>query len=776
MQDPNSDHPEHNHPVNFDSNEMSLTDVHKQIRSIHDSTIEFTSLLLPVTGMSCASCAVSVESILKEQSGVDSAEVNFSDSTVQIRFNPDQITLEKMQAAIRSIGYDLVIKNHKPEHIHQHLEQLNSDQLKDLKVKFTGAIILTIPVVILGMFLMDLPYANYLMLIFSAPVVLWFGRDYFINSFRQIRHGKVNMDTLVAMSTGAAFLFSIFNTFFPSFWEQRGQESHVYYEASAVIISFLLLGKYLEEQAKGNTAFAIKKLMNLQPAKATLVRENGIHEEVDIETVHPGNILLAKPGEKIAVDGIVISGQSYIDESMMTGEAIPVSKQEKDLVYAGTINQKGILKFEATKVGNETLLGQIISMVRQAQGSKAPVQKLVDRVSQIFVPIVILIAIISFISWWYLMPQNGISFGLLSFVTVLVIACPCALGLATPTAIMVAIGKGAESGILIKDAQSLELTHQINALVLDKTGTITEGKPVVTDSIWYEDQNIYAPVLYSIETYSEHPLAESITQAYKHLSLVQIDSYQNNTGIGVTAFYKGDVYYIGNIFLLESQHVPISENALKDYQKLALEAKTVVFFANASKVIGIIAIKDAIKPGSADAIAQIKNLGIDVYMLTGDQKSTAEDVAKSVGISQFQYNCLPEDKIDFIKTLQSTGKIVAMAGDGVNDSAALAQADVGIAMGKGSDIAKESSGMTIISSELRRIPSAIRLSHITIHTVRQNLFWAFIYNVIGIHIAAGVLYPFFGFLLNPMIASAAMALSSVSVVGNSLRMKTKNIS
>ncbi len=730
---------------------------------------------LPVTGMSCASCALSVESILNEQAGVISSSVNFPNASVQIEYDSQITQLTKLKEVIQSIGYDLLIIEEEPDKVQEQIENLNFELIRSLKVKFTGSLILTIPVVILAMFFMSLKYVNYFMMILSAPVVVWFGRDYFINAYQLIKKLKVNMDTLVAMSTGTAFLFSLFNTFFPEIWINMGQVPHVYYEASAVIISFLLLGKFLEERAKGNTAFAIKKLMDLRPSKATRIEKDGSNKEVEIDQIQPGAMLLVKPGEKIPVDGIVLFGHSYIDESLMTGEAIPVSKEPKDLVYAGTLNQKGILKFEATKVGHETLLGQIIKLVRQAQSSKAPVQKLVDRIAQVFVPVVIVIAFLSLISWWILMPENGFSMGLLSFITVLVIACPCALGLATPTAIMVAIGKGAETGILIKDAQSLEQTHKINALVLDKTGTITEGKPVVTDSIWYEEQSRYETILFSIESYSEHPLADSITQAYSHLKPIEIQHFQNITGIGVRATYQDELYYIGNLRLMEQQNIKLSEKVLSDFNYLSAEAKTIVFFANSSKVLGLFAIKDAIKEGSTEAIRQIKQLAIEVYMLTGDQKSSAEDVAKRVGIRHFQYNCLPEDKIDFIKTLQSTGKKVAMVGDGVNDSAALAQADVGISMGKGSDIAKESSGMTIISSDLKKIPSTIRLSHLTIRTIKQNLFWAFIYNIIGIPIAAGILYPFFGFLLNPMIAGAAMALSSVSVVSNSLKMKTKSI-
>ena len=726
---------------------------------------------LPVLRMSCASCAASVESILKSQPGVISAIVNFANSSLAIDFVPGIIDLITLRKVVQSIGYDLAIQEDK--NIQETLDELNKEKLHQLKFKVLGSLLFTMPVVILAMFYMNLQYSNIAMWILSSPVVVWFGRDYFINAWKLLKHRTANMDTLVAVSTGTAYLFSVLNTIYPQFWYSKGLHAHVYFEAAAVVISFLLLGKYLEERAKGNTAFAIKKLMNLQPTVVVLQHPDGSTQEVDIKNINKSDILLARPGEKIAVDGEITFGNSYVDESMMTGEAIPISKEAGSKVFAGTINQKGSFRYKAEKVGSETVLSQIIKLVQQAQGSKAPVQKLADKISGIFVPIVIGIAIISFVIWIVFGGENGFSNGLLAFVTVLVIACPCALGLATPTAIMVGIGKAAEYGILIKDAESLEIAHQITALVLDKTGTITEGKPILTDEIWYEKDLFFKSVLYNIEKRSEHPLATAITESFKNIPNLEIENFENNSGLGIKASVKGEPYFIGNSKFLNQFKINIPDEVWTDSLRLSTEGKTLVWFANEKRVLGLFAISDKIKKSSVHAIDEIKKLGIEVHMLTGDSEFTAKKVAEDVGILNYKSGLMPQHKIAYIKKLQTEGKIVAMVGDGINDSAALAQANVSIAMGRGSDIAKETSNMIIISSDLKKITTAIRLSQLSYSTIRQNLFWAFAYNILGIPIAAGILFPIFGFMLNPMIAGAAMALSSVSVVGNSLRMKCK---
>ena len=726
---------------------------------------------IPVLDMTCASCAISTESIIKAQPGVVNASVNFATATVAVEYLPNLIHIEDIQKAVQSIGYDLLIGSEDKEA--ETLEEIHAQKFGQLKRKTLWASLISIPVVVIGMFFMDMPYANEIMWVLSTPVVLWFGKDFFINAWKQTKHGSANMDTLVALGSGIAYLFSVFNTLFPSFWMERGLHGHVYFEAAAVIISFILLGKLLEEKAKGNTSSAIKKLMGLQPKTVTIIKDNDQQVIIEIEAVSKGDIILVKPGEKIAVDGLVVKGNSYVDESMLSGEPVPVLKKEGEKVFAGTINQKGSFQFSAEKVGTETLLAQIIRMVQEAQGSKAPVQKLVDKIAGIFVPIVIVIALIAFAVWMFFGGQNGFSQGLIALATVLVIACPCALGLATPTAIMVGIGKAAEHGILIKDAISLELAKKVDAVVLDKTGTITEGRPVVTDAFWLSNDESTKEILVSIEKLSEHPLAEAVVKQFENLTLKTVDHFESLTSRGAKAAINGKTYYVGNHKLLLENKVKVDAELLARSKQWSDEAKTVIWFANDENALAVLAIADRIKDTSKEAIQQLTNAGIEVYMLTGDNEATAKSIAQQTGITAYQAEVMPDQKANFIKQLQQKGKIVAMVGDGINDSTALAQADVSIAMGKGSDIAMDVAKMTIISSDLTKIPEAIRLSKNTVATIRQNLFWAFIYNIIGIPLAAGVLYPINGFLLNPMIAGAAMALSSVSVVSNSLLLKWK---
>lgn len=730
---------------------------------------------LPVTGMTCAACASSVETILKNTGGVINANVNFANSMALVEYD-ESTNAEKLQKALQAVGYDLILNTENASQIQEDMQQ---QHYQDIKQRTIWSAILTLPVFILGMFFMDWIPGRWISMVLSTPILFWLGQSFFINAWKQAKHGKANMDTLVALSTGIAFLFSVFNTFFPDFWHARGIHPHVYYEAATVIITFITLGKLLEERAKSNTSSAIKKLMGLQP-KTLKVILNGEEIEMPINQVEVGHTIVVRPGEKIPVDGKVISGNSYVDESMITGEPIPVQKSKGAEVFAGTVNQKGSFRFVAEKVGGETLLSQIIEMVQEAQGSKAPVQKLVDKIAGIFVPIVIIISIITFATWMFLGGEDAFTHALLTSVAVLVIACPCALGLATPTAIMVGIGKGAENNILIKDAQSLELGHRVNAIVLDKTGTITEGKPLITNVHWINENesNHLSSILLAMETQSEHPLGEAVTNHLKSegVKLSPIEKFDSITGQGVTAFdEKGEQYFIGNERLIVKNKISISEKAKNLLSQWQSEAKTVILFANSREVVAVLAIADKIKATSKSAIQTLQQQNIEVYMLTGDNKQTAAEVAKQVNLQHFRAEVMPSDKANFIKKLQQQGKIVAMVGDGINDSHALAQADVSIAMGKGSDIAMDVAKMTLITSDLQAIPKALNLSKKTVIGIRQNLFWAFIYNIIGIPIAAGLLYPINGFLLDPMIAGAAMALSSVSVVSNSLRLKRAKI-
>lgn len=747
--------------------------VSEAVKTIRDLGYDVTTVKksFPVLQMTCASCAVSVESMLKAQQGVVDASVNYANAKVSIEFIPGIVQTESLRSAVQSIGYDLLIDESASND--ETVENIQKEKFIKLKKKTYWALALSTPVVIIGMFFMNMPYANEIMWIFSTLVILWLGRDFYINAWKQAKHRSANMDTLVALSTGVAYVFSVFNTLFPHFWHERGLHAHVYFEAAAVIIAFILLGKLLEEKAKGNTSSAIKKLMGLQPKTVTIVHEGGHQMQIPIEQVAIGNTLLVKPGEKIAVDGTVVNGNSYVDESMLSGEPVPVLKNENDKVFAGTINQKGSFQFRADKVGSETMLAQIIKMVQDAQGSKAPVQKLVDKIAGIFVPIVILIAIAAFIAWNVFGGENAFTQGLLALITVLVIACPCALGLATPTAIMVGVGKGAEKGILIKDAESLELAKKVNAVILDKTGTITEGRPIVTNDFWADENAELKQILYSIEKQSEHPLAEAVVTHLNQQSLFTISGFESITGKGAKAQANGETYFIGNRRLVEENKISIDKPISEKAHQWGKEAKTVIWFANSQEVVAVLAIADQVKATSQKAIQELQQSGIEVYMLTGDNQTTAKAVSEKVGIKHFKAEVLPEQKADYVKELQAKGKVVAMVGDGINDSTALAQADVSIAMGKGSDIAMDVAKMTIISSDLAKIPEAIRLSKSTVSTIKQNLFWAFIYNLIGIPIAAGILYPINGFLLNPMLAGAAMALSSVSVVSNSLRLKYK---
>lgn len=729
--------------------------------------------IFPVLEMSCAVCAASVESIVRELKGVREAAVNFAAGTLNVEYDSSEVTPQQMREAVQAIGYDLIIDQ---ENASELQEQEQRKHYLGLRRRTLWSWILGIPLMLLGMVWMHEPWSPWAQLILTIPVLFVFGRSFYVTGWRQARHGKANMDTLVALSTSIAFLFSLFNTLFPQFWHDRGLEPHVYYEAAAMIVAFVLLGKMLEERAKGSTSSAIRKLMGLQPKTARLVAADGTECEVPIAQLKPGDRVSVPPGERIPVDGVVAEGSSYVDESMISGEPLPVGKKAGDKVLAGTINQRGSFILEAKQVGAGTVLARIVQMVQEAQGSKAPVQRIVDRVSAVFVPTVIGISVLTFVVWMVAGGSSSLSYGLLSAVSVLVIACPCALGLATPTALMVGIGKAAEHHILIKDAFALENMCRIDTVVLDKTGTLTEGKPTVTDWLWLAPSDETAAlrsVLLAAEMKSEHPLAAAIVTALqaKSAEAVEVAGFRSLTGKGILVGIGGADYWVGSR-VLAMEYVPgVPESVTAQADRWQEAGKSVIWYGRGAELLAIAAIADPVKPTSVEAVRELERMGIEVHMLTGDGRKTAAAVAGELGLKRFEAEVLPDDKEQYIKVLQSQGHRVAMVGDGINDSQALARADVSVAMGRGTDIAMDVAMVTLMTSDLMLLPKAVTLSRRTVRLIRQNLFWAFIYNLIGIPLAAGVLYPAYGILLNPMLASAAMAFSSVSVVLNSLRLK-----
>ncbi len=735
-----------------------------------DTQITYQDLIskqFPVTGMSCAACASSVETMLKNTEGVAEANVNYADHSVSVKYE-SSLTQEKLKSIVNSIGYDLILEE---ENTEEKKDLLKKEKYQELKIRTIWVSILSIPVVVLGMGFMDWVPGKWISLLLIIPVLFYFARDYFVRAFRQARHFQSGMDTLVSLSTGIAFIYSVFNTVFPQFLVNRGFEPHVYYEASVVIIAFVSLGKLLEEKAKSNTSSAIKKLIGLQP-KSCIVLKNGNESEVEISDVQVEDHILVKPGEKIPVDGSVIEGDSFVDESSINGEPLPKEKMVGDKLFAGTINQNGTLIFKAQKVGNDTVLAQIIKAVKDAQNSKANVQKIVDKVASYFVPAVIVIAILTIILWLSIGGSSYLTQAFIASVSVLVIACPCALGLATPTALMVGIGKAAENHILIKDADSLEISGKIDTIILDKTGTITKGKPELNEFHWLKEQ--FKSELKLLESKSSHPLSNPVVASLKNVesNSNQLISFENIPGKGITGVFKnGTTLYVGNEKLLNEKG-PVQKINIAEL--LSDPVATIVYFFDKSEVYAVFSFTDPIKKSSKRAIQSLLEKGIEVQMLTGDGAEIANKVAKEVGIKNFQHSMLPSDKAEYIENLKQKGKKIGMVGDGINDSEALAIADLSIAMGKGSDIAIDVAKMTLTTSELSYVPVALELSDKTMQTIKQNLFWAFIYNIIGIPIAAGVLYSSTGFLLDPMIASAAMSLSSVSVVLNSLRLKFFN--
>lgn len=743
----------------------------------------------PVLKLGCAACAARVAKALREVEGVAGADVNFATATATMEFDPAKTSPEALKAAVVAAGYDLVIEKDE-EQAAKEAEEARLKELASLKKNALWAMVVAVPLLVLGMFFMHAPGVHYALWLLATPLLFWWGRGFFVRAWRGLLHKSANMDTLVAVSTGTAYVYSLIALFFPQLWTSRGMEPHVYFEASGVIIAFVLLGRLLEARAKAKTSAAIGQLMNLRPESVTLIGRDGSERTVPVAVVGKGDTLLVKPGGRIAVDGVVASGQSFVDESMLSGEPVAVEKKQGDKVFAGTINQKGSFTYRAERVGRNTTLAKIIALVRQAQGSKVPVQQLADKVAAVFVPAVMGIALVTLLAWTFLVPGGTFPQGLVSAVTVLVIACPCALGLATPTAIMVGIGKAARRGILIKDASALEIAGKVTDAVLDKTGTLTEGRPSVSDVAWSEgtgaeSRRRLTEILIEMERRSEHPLAEAVTaladnpkaalgsdskDIKQELNDTELENFEALPGRGLSAEIGGERYFAGNGALLSDNGITIDSVLKTAADRLTDEAKTLVWLAEGGEARCVVGISDRLRPTSREAVGKLEAMGVTVHLLTGDNASTAHAVARLTGISHMKSGVMPEDKADYVKHLRTLGHKVAMAGDGINDSAALAEADLGVAMGSGSDIAISVAGITLVGSDPLKIAEAIGISRRTIRIIRQNLFWAFFYNVIGIPVAAGVLIPVCGFALNPMLAGAAMALSSVSVVTNSLRL------
>lgn len=757
-----------------------------------------------VKGMHCVSCSSVIEKTLKKITGVESADVNYSTEKIKISFDPTKTNPQEFSKHIEPLGYSLVIRAtaeemgmSEDEHAaHTGLNQTKKEKLAevaDMRMKVLTALpIAFISVIFMiweilpqfGILPMMGPvvskFMHHLLPVFATYILFVVGKPYLLGFYRFLRYGKANMDTLIGLGTLTAFLYSFIVTAFEDVLRPFINVEYQYYDVTIVVITFIALGKYLETRSKIKTGDAIEKLLNLQSKTALVVRD-GKEIEVSVNDVKHGDLIIIKPGTKIPVDGVIVDGSSFIDEAMVTGEPMPVQKKIGDTVVSGTINTSGSFTFKATKVGSETLLAQIIKMVEDAQGSKAPIQALVDKISSVFVPIVIVFAFLTLGTWLtigslYMEFSQALSFGLVSFVGILVIACPCALGLATPTAIIVGVGKGAKEGILIKDAATLQKLQKVNTVVVDKTGTITKGKPTLTDIQNFSDlkDSELVSIIASLEKKSEHPIAHAIVNyaEEKSISLNENSEFENLEGRGISGFVKGTEYFVGNAKLIQELGVSFDTAKLEEFTS---QGKTPVILSTKEKVLGFVMVADEIKEESKQAIANLHKLGIKVVMLTGDDEKAARHIASLVGIDDVVAHVLPQDKLEKIQTLQRAGRIVAMVGDGVNDAPALAQADVGIAMGTGTDVAIESAGITLLGGDMTKLVKAIKLSKITMRGIKQNLFWAFIYNIVGIPLAAGVFYPVFGWVLNPVFAGFAMAMSSVSVVSNSLRIKTKKL-
>ena len=739
---------------------------------------------MKLRGMSCASCASNIEEAIRSVPGVETCNVNFGAEQASVTYNPSQTDVAAIQDAVDAAGYSALPMQDDvlaPEDDAERQARQSENQDLTRKVWVSGIISAVIvigslpamtglPIPLIPMWL----HHPWLQLVLTTPVLFWAGRSFYINAWKALKRHTATMDTLVAIGTGAAYLYSLFPTFSPQWFISQGLQPDVYFEAASVIIALLLLGRLLENRAKGQTSEAIRSLMGLQAKTARVIR-NGREVDIPIAEVVLEDVILVRPGEKIPVDGEIIDGSSTIDEAMVTGESVPVKKQPGDEVIGATINKTGSFKFRATRVGKDTFLAQIVKLVQQAQGSKAPIQRLADRVTGWFVPVVIAIAIATFIIWYNIM--GNVTMALITTVGVLIIACPCALGLATPTSIMVGTGKGAENGILIKGADSLELAHKLQTVVLDKTGTITQGKPTVTDFITVNgtangNELKLLRLAASVERNSEHPLAEAVVQYAQSQGVELTDSreFEAHAGSGVQGYVSNQWVQIGTHRWMNELGIDTS-SLQPPWDRLEYLGKTVIWIAVNGKVEGIMGIADAVKPSSVVAIRTLQKMGLEVVMLTGDNRRTAEVIAREVGIKRVIAEVRPDQKVAQIENLQAEGKIVAMVGDGINDAPALAQADVGMAIGTGTDVAIAASDITLISGDLQGIVTAIQLSRATIQNIKQNLFFAFVYNMAGIPIAAGILFPIFGLLLNPIIAGAAMAFSSVSVVTNALRLR-----
>ncbi len=769
-----------------------------------------TPHIYKIKGMHCASCASVIEKTFKKIDGVEEAVANYGTESVKVTFDTSKVTSENLSKKIEPLGYSLVVEDHSAHtmsakemgmSVDEHREHLGLSQSKKEKLAevadIRAKVISVIPLAVISIFvmgwdilaqygvIMKMSYAmseffHHLLPIMATYTLFVIGKPYLLGFYRFLRYGNASMDTLIGIGTVAAFIYSFIITAFEQNLAPYINVEHTYYDVTIVVIAFIALGKYLEARSKIKTGDAIEKLLNLQ-AKTALVVRDGTEIEIPITEVTHGDLVIVKPGAKIPVDGVITDGSSYIDESMVTGEPMPTQKKIGDMVVAGTINTTGSLTFKATKVGSETLLAQIITMVEEAQGSKAPIQALADKISSIFVPIVLGIAFLTLILWLligshYIGFSQALSNGLVSFVGVLVIACPCALGLATPTAIIVGVGKGAKEGILIKDAATLEKLHKVTTVVVDKTGTITRGKPTLVDIKNLSDMtnNNLVSLLGSLEKKSEHPIAYAIVQyaEKQNIILKEVTNFEAIQGKGLTGSIDGVKYFVGNIKLVEDLKLSFNVDQLSIFTS---QGKTPVIVMTKEKVLGFVMVADEVKPESVEAVKRLRALGIKVIMLTGDDEKAASYIGSLVGIDDVVAHVLPADKLAKIKELQSGGAIVAMAGDGVNDAPALAQADVGIAMGTGTDVAIESAGITLLGGDISKLAKAIKLSKITMRGIKQNLFWAFFYNVIGIPLAAGLFFPFFGWLLNPIFAGLAMAFSSVSVVSNSLRIKAMKL-
>jgi Cu+-exporting ATPase len=768
--------------ITFDPSRVHMGDF---VSTINDLGYEagMEKITFPIHGMSCASCVKKVENALSGLGGVVRASVNFATERATVQYIPGAVSMEDFRKAVKEAGYEILeMGETEKEDIVDREKMAREAEYRKLKRKFLSGIILVIPVFLLAYWRM-LGLSNlvtlgdkvnfYLQLIFQTPVQFWVGWQFYVGAWKTAKHKSADMNTLIAVGTSAAYLYSVLATFFPWLFAAKGLMAEVYFDTAGAIIVLILLGRLLEARAKGQTSEAIKKLIGLQ-AKTAKVLRNGQEMDVPVGAVAIGDLVVVRPGEKVPVDGVVKEGRSSVDESMITGESIPVEKNPGDEVIGATINKMGTFKFEATKVGKDTMLAHIIKMVEEAQGSKPPIARLADIIASYFVPVVIGIAIITFIIWNFFGPSPALTYAVLNFVAVLIIACPCALGLATPTSIMVGTGKGAESGVLIRGGEALETAHKLKAIVMDKTGTLTQGEPSVTDIVesgQYKKGDILRFAA-SAEKGSEHPLGEAIVNRAKEENLPLIDPKNFNAlaGQGIEATIDGKSLLMGNVKLMKDRRIPL--NGLeKRAEDLSNEGKTPMFVAIDQNPAGIIAVADTLKENSKEAVEALHKMGIEVAMITGDNRRTAEAIARQIGIDRVLAEVLPEDKAKEVKKLQAEGKKVGMVGDGINDAPALAQADVGIAIGTGTDVAIESSDITLISGDLRGIVTAIALSKATIRNIKQNLFWAFAYNTILIPIAAGVLFPFFGILLNPIYAAAAMGLSSVTVVSNALRLR-----